>query len=470
MPSNLLQADVGFPEFKEGQKPDEKINQVVNYLYMLLEQLRYSFGNLDADNFSESGITELEHLITEPVYAYITNVEEGLSTALNVTAQGLTTRITNEIAGVNQTITATAEALTAQIGTVDGKYTALSLSVAGLNTQINDPDEGAFAQITANANAITQRVTSDQAEAMISTFAQSIQLLVVNGSDSSTITLSGNGISAQATGTISFTGMVRFSSFNVPAYNSSTYYYVGDQVTYGGYIYTCIKAGRGYRPDLNSTYWTQSASTTFINGGHIQTGTITADLVGAGTLASTSSSNLINLKGYLGVVNSSGTPIGYLGSYNTSDLQVFGLYYNGLQGGAVTVKQDSANMGVGYCGVSTIRSSNTNQYVSLGLYDGTQGTLIFRRTAIEPGANGVMSLGTTSYGWSAAYFKCGASMGAVLGAAGSGQDNGRYIWLGGTTYGSGCGFAVDLYNQRLILTNGSAWRKFDFSTNTWGSL
>ena len=67
MPSNLLNADVGFPQLNEEQSNDEKINKIVDYLYMLLEQLRYSFGNMDKDNFSESGLSELEHLITDPV-------------------------------------------------------------------------------------------------------------------------------------------------------------------------------------------------------------------------------------------------------------------------------------------------------------------------------------------------------------------------------------------------------------------
>lgn len=213
MPSNLLQADVGFPQFKEDQKPDEKITQVVDYLYMLLEQLRYSFGNLDADNFSESGITELEHLITEPVYAYITNVEEGLSTALNVTAQGLSTRITNEIAGVNQTITATAEALTAQIGTVDGKYTALSASVDGLNVQINDPTDGAFAKITANANAIATKVSAGDVSSAITQFANGLSLSVTNGASSSTIKLM-SGTTQLSSQSIQITGMVTFSDLS----------------------------------------------------------------------------------------------------------------------------------------------------------------------------------------------------------------------------------------------------------------
>ena len=46
MPSNLLTADTSFPNLKSSKSTDEKFGEVSNYLYMLLEQLRYTLGNL----------------------------------------------------------------------------------------------------------------------------------------------------------------------------------------------------------------------------------------------------------------------------------------------------------------------------------------------------------------------------------------------------------------------------------------
>ena len=46
MPSNLLNADTGFPDLMGNQSTDEKFRMVSDYLYMLLEQLRYSMANL----------------------------------------------------------------------------------------------------------------------------------------------------------------------------------------------------------------------------------------------------------------------------------------------------------------------------------------------------------------------------------------------------------------------------------------
>ena len=169
MPSNLLNADVGFPQLNEEQSNDEKINKIVDYLYMLLEQLRYSFGNMDKDNFSESGLDELEHLITDPVYVRLED-DEGNIAALAVTAQGLTTRITNA--------------------------------------------EGDISTLTQTANSLTSRITN--AEGDISTLTQtvnSITLSVSNGTDSSTITLWKDGV-AVTSKIITFSGVVTFTDLS----------------------------------------------------------------------------------------------------------------------------------------------------------------------------------------------------------------------------------------------------------------
>lgn len=110
MPSNLLNADVGFPQLKKDQSNDEKIDKIVNYLYMLLEQLRYSFGNMDKDNFSASGLDELQRLITDPIYMRIEDEERSIST-LTLTAQGLQAQVTSA-AGAASAAQQTANSIT----------------------------------------------------------------------------------------------------------------------------------------------------------------------------------------------------------------------------------------------------------------------------------------------------------------------------------------------------------------------
>ena len=81
MPGNILNADTGFPTFAEGEDSNAKIDKVMNYLYMLLEQLRYSLNNLDADNFNEAGLKEIADGIARPLQTSFEN-EFGKTNAL----------------------------------------------------------------------------------------------------------------------------------------------------------------------------------------------------------------------------------------------------------------------------------------------------------------------------------------------------------------------------------------------------
>lgn len=58
MPSNLMFADSSFPVIGEEDDPKQSIKKVMNYLYMLLEQLRYTLGNLEPGNFNEAEMTD----------------------------------------------------------------------------------------------------------------------------------------------------------------------------------------------------------------------------------------------------------------------------------------------------------------------------------------------------------------------------------------------------------------------------
>ena len=60
MPSNMLNNDTMFPTFTEEQSSGEKIDLILNYLRMLVEQLRYSTYNLGVDNFNDAELNELE--------------------------------------------------------------------------------------------------------------------------------------------------------------------------------------------------------------------------------------------------------------------------------------------------------------------------------------------------------------------------------------------------------------------------
>lgn len=104
MPSNLLAVDTAFPTFTPEQSSDEKLDVVTNYLYMLLEQLRYTLANLGVGNFNDAELSELGLTITKPIYVDLENVAGSLLN-LSITADNLSTRLENaegDISSIDQ--------------------------------------------------------------------------------------------------------------------------------------------------------------------------------------------------------------------------------------------------------------------------------------------------------------------------------------------------------------------------------
>ena len=188
MPGSILNADTMFPNLREGTA-DEKIEKIGSYLYMLLEQLRYSMGNLDAKNFNESGLDELAGLITEPVYLRLED-EEGRLTQLSATAEGLTSRVTNAEGSIT-TLTQTAGSLSSRVTNAEGNISSLTQTAASLESRITTLDGEVDTRISQTLNGITLEVT--------------------NGEQSSTLRLLSNGVQLSSD-EIQFTGDVVFAS------------------------------------------------------------------------------------------------------------------------------------------------------------------------------------------------------------------------------------------------------------------
>lgn len=92
MPGNLLSVDTSFPTFTPEQTNEQKLDVVTNYLYMLLEQLRYTLANLGAGNFNETELDEIGMKITQPIYVDLENAA-GAIAELTLTADQLTSRL-----------------------------------------------------------------------------------------------------------------------------------------------------------------------------------------------------------------------------------------------------------------------------------------------------------------------------------------------------------------------------------------
>lgn len=73
----------------------QRIEQLENFLYQLMEELRYNFSNIDPDNYSDNGIGEMRRVITEGLTIKAENGEESstvklMSDGVEVASQEIT--------------------------------------------------------------------------------------------------------------------------------------------------------------------------------------------------------------------------------------------------------------------------------------------------------------------------------------------------------------------------------------------
>ena len=162
MPSNMLFMDTLFPKVTEEDSAKEAIKKILNYQFMLNEQLQYSFYNLGAENFNQ---VEWDNL-TEPIYASIGDAESAI-TELALTSEGLGLRVSDAEKGIAE-LTVTALTLTAS---VDG----LTTEFGTLSSQVNI-QAGTISSIVANvgtngtvtAASIVQSINGSSSSVMIS--------------------------------------------------------------------------------------------------------------------------------------------------------------------------------------------------------------------------------------------------------------------------------------------------------------
>lgn len=167
MPGNILSADTQFPNFAGQESPAEQIRTIRNYLYMLLEQLRYTLNNLDAGNFNSEGLKEIQDAISQPILKQLSDTDGNLA-ELQVTAAGLASRVSSNEGDISQ-LEQTAQGLSSRVGNAEGNISSLQQTANGLSSRVTSA-EGNISTLQQTANGLSSRVSN--AEGSISSLSQ----------------------------------------------------------------------------------------------------------------------------------------------------------------------------------------------------------------------------------------------------------------------------------------------------------
>ena len=168
MPSSILNTDIMFPNLS-GKSTEQQVFTIMNYLYMLKEQLTYSLSNLGLDNINANSFNEIAGIINQPVILRLDGVDGSLA-EINVNLGTVSSQL-QDAEGNISSLQQTATSLTSDISDLEGNYTSLQQTVSGL------------------------RITAS------------------NGTTSSTLTLTSNGVQLSSTN-VQITGMVTFTDLS----------------------------------------------------------------------------------------------------------------------------------------------------------------------------------------------------------------------------------------------------------------
>lgn len=202
MPTNMLTVDANFPQLSREQSTDEKFERITSYLHMMLEQLRYSMGNLDKDNFNAAGLDEIANLITKPVYIQLENEAKSIA-ALYVTAEGLSSRLSDAEGNVS-TLQQSAAAMAVRLTNAEGDITQLAAAAGVLTSRISDA-EGNISQLTQTSDSLTSRISDT--EGNVSIIQQTVNGLTVTDA-SGTTRVKGSSVE---TGSLILTGVIKWA-------------------------------------------------------------------------------------------------------------------------------------------------------------------------------------------------------------------------------------------------------------------
>ena len=193
MPGNILSADTQFPNFAGQENPAEQIRTIRNYLYMLLEQLRYTLNNLDAGNFNSEGLKEIQDAISQPILKHLSDTDGNLA-ELQFTAAGLASRVSSNEGDISQ-LEQTAQGLSSRVGNAEGNISSLQQTANGLSSRVSSA-EGNISSLQQTANGLSSRVSN--AEGSISSLSQTasgLETRVANAEGAvSTVSQKVNGV------------------------------------------------------------------------------------------------------------------------------------------------------------------------------------------------------------------------------------------------------------------------------------
>lgn len=254
MPTTFQLVETTFPN-GEGKNTQEQIEGIYDYLFVLLEQLRYTLFNLDDSNVNPNAMSDFIKNIREPIYAKIEDTNKNVN-ELSITAEGLSAEIKNAKGDITQ-LGARADGLAARISSAEGNITQLGATANGLSARISS-NEGSITNLTADINGIRTQVSgkinSSEAQTLIDQSLNGITLSATSGESGTIFKLMYDGAVLASTGSVDlYVDAVNvYGTLTAERLQGSSIRILDDEGNRCGYIYSTYASSAETKIELDS--------------------------------------------------------------------------------------------------------------------------------------------------------------------------------------------------------------------------
>ena len=234
MPTTFQLVETTFPN-GEGKDTQEQINGVYDYLFVLLEQLRYTLFNLDGSNINQNALSEFIKNISEPIYAKIEDTDKNVN-EISITAKGLDARLSNAEGDITQLDT-TAKGLQVSVSNLDGAITNIKTDVNGIRA------------------TVSTKIDATQAQSIFDQSAEGFTLAASSGEDGTVFKLKYNGALIASTGSIDVCvdAVNIYGTLTATKLRGGSISVVDDDNNECGTIQTTYASSSDYKLDISSS-------------------------------------------------------------------------------------------------------------------------------------------------------------------------------------------------------------------------
>lgn len=234
MPTTFQLVETTFPN-GEGKDTQEQINGVYDYLFVLLEQLRYTLFNLDGSNINQNALSEFIKNISEPIYAKIEDTDKNVN-EISITAKGLDARLSDAEGDITQLDT-TAKGLQVSVSNLDGAITNIKADVNGIRATVRT------------------KIDATQAQSIFDQSATGFTLAATSGENGTIFKLNYNGVQVASTGSIDLCvdAVNIYGTLTATKLRGGSISVVDDDDNECGTIQTTYASSSDYKLDISSS-------------------------------------------------------------------------------------------------------------------------------------------------------------------------------------------------------------------------